>query len=85
LKTPTYYRRLLWTSNDHIGLAPSDAEIGDKICVLYGGSVLYVIRKNKEKPGYTFVGERYIDSFMDGEVAALLHGGSTQEEVFVLV
>jgi hypothetical protein len=84
LKTSTHYRRLLWTSNDHIGLAPSDAEIGDKICVFYGGSVLYVIRKNKEKPGYTFVGECYVDGFMNGEAAALLHGESTQEEVFVL-
>jgi hypothetical protein len=85
LKQTTYCRRFLWASNGHMGLAPPDAKIGDKICVFYGGQALYVIRENKDKPGHTFVGECYVDGFMDGEASALLRDGTSREEVFILV
>jgi hypothetical protein len=85
MKRFTLNRRLLWTSNGHVGLGPLDAEIGDQICVFYGGQVLYVIRENEQKPGYTFIGECYVDGLMDGEAFELLQDGTAQEEVFVLV
>jgi hypothetical protein len=85
VKQSTYCRRLLSTSNGHIGLAPLDAKIGDKICVFYGGQVLYVIRENKDKPSHTFVGECYVDGFMDGEASAMLRDGTSRGEVFILV
>ncbi len=84
MKLFTHNRRVPWRSENQIGLARFDAKVGDKICVLYGGSVLYVIRENKTKPGDTFIGQRHVDSVMAGEAAALLRDGRTQDEVFVL-
>lgn len=84
LKISTYARRLR-TFGDRVGLALLDAEVGDKVCVFYTGSVHYIIRQNKEKPGYTFVGECYVDDFIDGDASALLREGSMQEEMLILV
>jgi hypothetical protein len=39
------HRRLFATSNGRIGLGPATLEVGDKICVLLGGEVLYVLRR----------------------------------------
>jgi hypothetical protein len=41
---------------------------GDVICVLYGGTVPFMLRpKEKEMGGYYVVGEAYVDGIMDGE------------------
>ena len=61
------------------GLAPQQARIGDKICLLYGCSVPVVLREcqgsvgtlyfhdEKTKSFYEIVGEAYVDGFMHGE------------------
>lgn len=71
-------RRLLVTELGHIGLGPKRAEKGDLVCVLFGCSVPVVLRRF-ERPElseqnartFQFVGECYIDGFMDGEALAL--------------
>jgi hypothetical protein len=57
------------------GLAPQHARVDDKICLLYGCSVLVGLRgcgfrnpifENGERY-YEIVGEAYVDGFMDGQ------------------
>jgi hypothetical protein len=59
-------RRFGVTRNGHLGSFPAVAKPGDKTCVFYGGRVLYVIRPCGDS-SYTYVGDCYMDGFMDGE------------------
>lgn len=60
-------RRLCTTRNGHVGMAPLRARRQDAICVLFGCSVPLVLR---EQSGghYQFVGECFLDGFMNGEI-----------------
>lgn len=54
------------------GLAPSDTETGDLICILFGCSVPVVLRKipqtnRHDLERYRFIGECYVHGMMDGE------------------
>ena len=54
----------------YMGWAPLRAEKGDKIFVLFGGQVPYVLRPRgcgDDDGGYEFVGEAYLHGLMDGE------------------
>jgi hypothetical protein len=56
---------------------PSDAQIGDEVCVFSGGAVPFVLRKNHGKEGevvYQLVGEGYIHGIMYGEALGFRHG-----------
>jgi len=80
----TYGRKFMWTKEGRMGLAPAAADINDKICVFFGGQVLYIIREVEEGK-HEFMGECYVHGLMDGE--ALHPDGCYQEQVedFVLV
>ena len=45
----TIGRRLCLTDNGYIGLVPASTEVGDKVAVLYGGAVLYILRHAVEQ------------------------------------
>jgi hypothetical protein len=60
-------RRLFRTVEGMRGVGPSDTRAGDRVCVIYGTAVPFVVRECKEKGGYTLVGECYIDDIMHGE------------------
>jgi hypothetical protein len=63
-----YKRRPFLTSRGYVGLGPEHLLEGDVICVLYGGTVPFMLRpKEKEMGGYYVVGEAYVDGIMDGE------------------
>lgn len=62
----TMARRLMVSERGHIGMAASRARRGDLICVLYGCSIPVLLRK-VENGRYEFIGECYLDGFMDGE------------------
>lgn len=62
----TYGCRLIYTEAGLMGLAPAAATIGDKLCVLFGGQVLYVIRA-REDGRHEFIGECYVHGLMVGE------------------
>jgi hypothetical protein len=51
------------------GLAPTRAQEGDLICILFGCSVPVILRKmeSQDDPFYFFIGEAYIHGMMDGE------------------
>ena len=67
IKRATFGRRLIRTKAGLIGLGPGFAEVGDLVCVLDGGHVLYVLRKKARPPLYEFIGECYVHGMMDGE------------------
>lgn len=62
----TFRRRLFRTERGFMGLGPVAARIGDKVCVLLGGQVLYVLR-DRDEGCYEFVGECYVHGMMDGQ------------------
>jgi len=59
-------RRLVVTDKGYLGMAASRARKGDLVCVLYGCSIPVLLR---EVAGgrFEFIGECYLDGFMDGE------------------
>lgn len=51
-----------------LGLCPSDAELGDLVCVIFGCSVPLVLRRIEgREERYRLIGECYLDHAMDGE------------------
>ncbi|KAH7333797.1 hypothetical protein BKA66DRAFT_435785 [Pyrenochaeta sp. MPI-SDFR-AT-0127] len=77
IKRMTFGRRLFQTRAGLIGLGPGFAEIGDLVCVLSGGHVLYVLREKNQCSLYEFVGECYVHGMMDGEA---LNSSTPQRE-----
>jgi Heterokaryon incompatibility protein (HET) len=62
-------RALFVSSKGFVGLAPWNAEAGDKICVLLGGCTPFLLRKTGQNDEqYTLVGEAYVHGIMGGEV-----------------
>ncbi|KAI0159884.1 heterokaryon incompatibility protein-domain-containing protein [Hypoxylon sp. FL1284] len=75
-------RRLFTTEQGYVGTAPQRARKGDKVCVLFGCSVAVILRCDPAvADSYEFVGEAYLEGFMNGE--ALNMGKS--ESTFVLI
>lgn len=60
--------RLMVTHNGHIGLTTEKAMKGDLVCVLLGCSVPVLLRRKSENEHtWTFIGECFLDGFMNGE------------------
>ncbi|KAF1952608.1 hypothetical protein CC80DRAFT_507796 [Byssothecium circinans] len=74
------YRKFCSTRKGSIGWVPRGAQVGDVICVLYGGRVPVVLRPRDG--GYEFVGDAYVHGMMNGE--ALVMSGAPDEE-FALI
>ncbi|KAK5651183.1 hypothetical protein OQA88_12731 [Cercophora sp. LCS_1] len=66
-------RQLIQTAGRRIGLGPARARPGDKIYLVYGGQVLYILRP--AGGWHTLVGECYLHGLMDGEGFALVDRG----------
>lgn len=58
------------TRRQSVGWLPADAELGDCVCFLYGGPVLYSLRPDDDK-FYRLIGECYLQGLMDGEAMDL--------------
>lgn len=59
-------RRLMWTENDYLGLAPAGAQQGDHVVLLKGGRVPFILRK-AGNCSYRVIGESYVHGIMYGE------------------
>lgn len=59
-------RRLFITSSGNLGLGPANMMRGDTVAILFGGNVPYILRP-LEKHQWHFVGECYLDGYMNGE------------------
>lgn len=70
------------------GLCPHYARVGDIVVILYGGALPYLLRKVEQQGisgnDYAFVGECYLEGFMDGQAMSCLEA-EEKEEVFSLV
>ncbi|ENH67416.1 Heterokaryon incompatibility protein 6, OR allele [Fusarium oxysporum f. sp. cubense race 1] len=58
--------RLFKTASKDFGVGPIDTKIGDKLCVLFGAEVPFVLRPKGD--GYEVIGECYVYDLMHGEV-----------------
>ncbi|EXU98173.1 heterokaryon incompatibility protein [Metarhizium robertsii] len=77
--TYCFNRCFLVTSTGNIGIGPSDTRVGDCVAVILGGGVPYIIRRRGSE--WTFVGESYIEGFMNGEASRACQKGLVQEEI----
>ncbi|KAF2097656.1 hypothetical protein NA57DRAFT_58224 [Rhizodiscina lignyota] len=75
-------RRLSTTKKGYLAMAPAIAQPEDIICVLHGCSVPLVLRPRTGKATYEFIGECYVDGFMNGEALRNADGTSPQLQDF---
>jgi Heterokaryon incompatibility protein (HET) len=61
-----FKRRPFLSAQGYVGLAPSHAEVGDVIVIIYGAIVPFIVR-DLGKGRFNFVGEAYVHGIMDGE------------------
>lgn len=59
-------RSLCTTKRGYLYLAPPDTQVGDSLCILLGGRVLYILRL-KDGGVYELVGESYVHGFIKGK------------------
>jgi hypothetical protein len=69
VRVSTGMRRLFISRDEEwLGLAPSNANVGDVIALLEGGSVPYILRLSETEAGcYKLIGDAYVHGIMDGE------------------
>jgi hypothetical protein len=63
----TLYRKMVSTSNGHIGLASCQVKAGDAIVLCKGSNVPILLRKLEHCEHWTFVGDIYIHGIMEGQ------------------
>lgn len=74
-------RKFFLSKSGRVGLCPRGARNGDRVVILYGGSVPYVLRQ-LENEAWTFVGECYVDGLMFGEAEEIRKTNEILEVVF---
>ena len=77
-------RKFFITAEGRMGLCPRDTREGDKVVVLSGGSVPYILREVAGSR-WTFVGECYVDGWMFGEAESIRGLEGRTERVFHIV
>ncbi|KAK5656912.1 hypothetical protein OQA88_3434 [Cercophora sp. LCS_1] len=75
-------RVLFATDDGYLGFASEHVEIGDSVCVFYGGSTLYILRD--QGGSCQFVADAYVWDMMNGQVFELLDGEEMREEAFTV-
>lgn len=80
LKEATQNRRLFITSKGYIGLGHQRAEKDDRLCILYGSPVPYILRPHSDY--WTLVGQCYAHGLMNGEIGEALERGEASSQIF---
>lgn len=62
-------RCLFSTDSGMRGIGPLGTRPGDMVCIIWGASVPFIIRRSEDKQGYLLVGECYVLDLMRGEPA----------------
>ena len=75
LEYVAWRRRFFTTRKGHIGLGPLSMKPGDSVCILNGGQVPFLLRKDGTH--HRFIGESYVHGLMAGE--AMHHDLDEQE------
>ncbi|KUJ23934.1 HET-domain-containing protein [Mollisia scopiformis] len=60
-------RGFFTTETGYMGMGPPNVQLGDIVCVLFGGEVPFVLRPS-ENGMYKMIGQCYLHGVMDGEV-----------------
>ncbi|KAF2018164.1 HET-domain-containing protein [Aaosphaeria arxii CBS 175.79] len=81
----TAYRSMFVTERGKLALGPTAVKEGDSVVALWGGQMLYVVRKAESGEEWKFVGECYIDGWMDGEASQLIERGDAAETIFQFI
>jgi hypothetical protein len=65
-------RRLFHTATGYVGIGPTLSQRGDIVCVLAGGAVPFVVRRDSSRPRRRFelIGEAYVHGIMHGEATS---------------
>lgn len=82
MRLACYTRRMALLGNGRVAILPAAAEVGDKIAAFRGGHSLYLIRPLEDRSKCRFVGECYVDGWMDGE---LVTKSGEEQEIITLV
>ena len=80
--TKNWNRRLLVSEKGMLGMAPIKAKKGDIICVLFGCSVPLLLRQRHSLEEYEFIGECYLDGYMNGEALDSMEADSDSLRTF---
>lgn len=62
------HRQIFRSSAGHLCIGPETVEPGDKLCILTGAEVPFILRNDGDR--YVLVGEAHVDGCMDGEILA---------------
>lgn len=76
-------RRFILTEKGDVGLAPAISEIGDKVCVFFGGQVPFLLRPGREE--HRLCGECFFRGLMDGQATKSWDSWNFVEKTFKLV
>jgi hypothetical protein len=49
-----------------VGLASGDARAGETVQLIYGGSLLHLLRETSENDVYSLIGDEYVHDHMNG-------------------
>ena len=66
MKKTLHHRQMFRSRAGHLCVGPETVEPGDKLCILTGAEVPFILRNHRDH--YLLVGEAYVDGVMDGEV-----------------
>jgi hypothetical protein len=66
-------RKFFVSTDGRMGCGPQTMEVGDVVCVLFGGPTPYILRPVAGTGEYLFVGECYVPGLMDGQALSLPH------------
>jgi hypothetical protein len=80
LQSSLMYKRFFVTESGLLGVAPSNMRVGDLVCVMLGGKVLFGLREMEGH--YQLVEEAYLHDYMDGRAIDLAHEGKLREMNF---
>jgi len=77
------YRTLYLTTSGWFGLGPEYMQPDDKVCILFGGDVPYLLRDRKNG-AHTFIGETYVHGIMHGEAMTNTESQERLAEQFII-
>lgn len=81
-------RRFFITKKGYFGLGPQKLEPGDRVAVLFGSGVPFVLRKCPAivgRPAWRIIGECYVHGIMQGEVIREWELGASEAQMLLLV
>ncbi|KAK4059476.1 hypothetical protein Trihar35433_10752 [Trichoderma harzianum] len=81
-------RKFFITKKGYFGLGPQKSEPGDRVAVLFGSGVPFVLRKCVSATGkraWKIVGECYVHGIMQGEVIQKWNLGSAEAQMLLLI